>query len=368
MSGDTQGIEVFGRPVSRERLIESVGDMSQICSLDAFAYDDGMARGVRGLQFRNPSGLQFVVMPDRGMDIASVDFRGVPLNWRSGTGVVSADRSSAREWEWLRGFTGGMLVTCGLSNVGDPCTDRGAYQEREHFGGHGRISNVPAREVSHRAGWDGERYLLRAQGTLIEASAQGENFSLTRTVETEMGKTSIRVGDLVTNRSFYTVPHMFLYHINVGWPLLDEGARLHARIGAARGLDGTPERDLGRLTELGAPKADAPELVFVLDIVPDSGGFCHVAFVNRRLAGGLALTLRYRTAEMPYFNLWKRLGRGEYVVGLEPGNCTVQGRVAQRERGDLRTLAPQESASYGMEFGILEGNDRIDAFLEAHTR
>lgn len=355
---------LFGKTVTRETLAESVGDMSQLCGIDSFEYDDGAARGVRGLQFRNPSGLQFVVFPDRGMDIGTVDFRGVPLNWRSGTGVVSPNGYSAHEWEWLRGFAGGMLVTCGLSNVGDHCVDRGAYLESERFGAHGRISHTPAACVSHRAQWEGESFVLRAEGTLIEAAAQGENFSLTRTIETEMGAASIRVRDVVQNRCFYTVAHMFLYHINMGWPLLDETSEIHARITSARGLDARAHERVADLGTFHRPGADAPELVYILDLAQDAGGLCHLAFVNRKLDGGLGVSLSYRKSEMPYLNLWKRLGRGEYVVGLEPGNCTVQGRVAQRARGDLKTLAPQQAAAYGIDIGILAGNAEIDRFLE----
>jgi hypothetical protein len=358
--------ELFGKVMSREKLTESVGDMSQICGIELFEYNDGSARGVRALQLRNPSGLQLVVLPDRGMDIVSLEFKGVPLCWRSGAGIVSQYFYSAHEWEWLRGFAGGMLATCGLSNVGDPCVDRGAYLEKERFGGHGRIANTPARNLGYGAGWEGERYVLHATGTMIEAAGQGENFSMTRTLRTEMGKASLHLRDEVTNRSFSTVPHMFLYHINIGWPLLEAGAEICMDIREAQGLDNASHEAVGSLLVVGEPADGTPELVYRTELAADDDGLCHVAFVNRKLLGGLGLYVSFRKEELPFFTLWKRMRKGEYVIGFEPGNCTVQGRVAERARGTLRSLAPQQSVAYGLEMGVLSGSAEIDRYLDVH--
>lgn len=49
---------------------------------------------------------------------------------------------------FLKSFTAGFLTTCGLGNVGTPCTDQG-----KSFGLHGTIGNTPA----DRASWDMDR-------------------------------------------------------------------------------------------------------------------------------------------------------------------------------------------------------------------
>ena len=41
---------------------------------------------------------------------------------------------------------------------------------------------------------------------------------------------NIEIIDTVTNHGFDLTPHMLLYHINLGWPLVDEGSRLVAPI------------------------------------------------------------------------------------------------------------------------------------------
>ncbi len=360
---------VFGREVGKEALLASVGDIAQVCGIQSFTFDDGPGRGVRGLEFRTGGGLRFVVLPDRAMDLYSAEYRGTPLNWLSGTGPVSPGMYSSRGWEWLRSFFGGLLTTCGLSNVGDPCDDRGAYLESEHFGGHGRISNLPARAVGYCGEWEGERYLLSAQGETVEAAGQGEKFRLFRRISTEMGKNTIEIADQVTNEAFVPVPLMFLYHINIGYPLLDKGAQVLASCAAWTGMDPVSQAKAPRIGDIQAPAADAPELVFMLEMKPDADGYCHIVVSNPALEAGrgLGLSLRYRRDDFPYFHIWKRLSRREYVLGLEPGICTIQGRVRQRERGDLRLMEPQETARFGMEIGVLGSSEEVKRFAHAHA-
>ncbi len=360
---------LFGKEVPRASLLEAVGDMSQVCGIQSFAFDQGTAKGVRALEFRNGGGLRFVVLPDRGMDIFSAEYRGIPLNWLSGTGPVAPQYYSPRGWDWLRGFYGGMLVTCGLSNVGEACRDRGAYLAEEEFGAHGRIANLPAANVTRRCSWEGERYVLSAEGEVLEAAGQGEKLRLTRAISTEMGAAEIEIRDEVANESYYRVPHMFLYHINAGFPLLDAGARIYTRAAGVEGLDPASRKQAASVGEIHRPEGGSPEQVYLLDMEPDREGLCHAVLANPSLdaGAGLGIYLRYRKEELPYFTLWKRLSRREYVVGFEPGNCTVQGRNSQRERGDLRHLEPQETARYGFTLGVLSSAGEVERFVESHA-
>ena len=46
------------------------------------------------------------------------------------------------------------------------------------------------------------------------------------------------------------------------------------------------------------------------------------------------------------------MAEGLYVLGVEPANCHVEGRVKERERGTLQVLAPGENRIYHMEIGF----------------
>jgi len=82
-------------------------------------------------------------------------------------------------------------------------------------------------------------------------------------------------------------------------------------------------------------------------MAPDSHGYAQIALVNPGL--DLALTIRYRAAELPYCVVWKMLAPGSYVVGLEPCNAWEEGRDKERAAGRLRTLAPGEEVAYDLE-------------------
>ncbi len=138
-----RGLRVYGRNLTGGELRRRVGRLGQVAGIEPFVFDDGPARGVRALRFR-AGGLSFDVLADRGLDIGAFEHRGVPLAWLSHTGVVSPAFYEPAGEGWLRSFGGGLLVTCGLTNVGPPGRRGG-----EALGLHGRASNTPASNVSH---------------------------------------------------------------------------------------------------------------------------------------------------------------------------------------------------------------------------
>ena len=77
--------------------------------------------------------------------------------------------------------------------------------------------------------------------------------------------------------------------------------------------------------------------------------------VNENLK--LGVQLRYRQRELSEFTQWKQMGWGTYVLGIEPGNCRSDGRLAARERGDLVEIAPGEQFNYHVELSVLAGDE-----------
>lgn len=59
--------------------------------------------------------------------------------------------------------------------------------------------------------------------------------------------------------------------------------------------------------------------------------------------------------ELPYLVQWKMPEQGTYVLGLEPGNCVVKGRMYAKEQGTLVYLEPGESKRYELAFAVNAG-------------
>ncbi|HIE08226.1 MAG TPA: DUF4432 family protein [Armatimonadetes bacterium] len=362
--------ELFGRRVSREELLRRVGDVSQLGGVRLVKLADGPEAGVRAIDFRTGSGLNFTVLPDRGMDISWAEYKGMSLCWHSATGQVGPWFYEPEGFGWLRSFYGGLLVTCGLTYMGAPGEDPEAENpvsaapfgdvSKVYLGLHGRASNIPARNVKADGEWRGDDYVMWAEGRIREATVFGEVVELRRRVEAVLGERRLFVKDVVRNIGYVKAPLMILYHINIGFPVVDEGSRLVAPVEGVEPRDEDAERGLSEYDRFSAPVKGFREQVYFLDMRPDPEGFVRAALVNEAL--GLGVYVKYRKEQLPRFIEWKMMGEGVYVVGMEPANSLVLGRPEIRRRGELDILEPGEGREFALEIGVLEGVDEIREF------
>jgi hypothetical protein len=54
----------------KRNMLKFVGDFSQVFGTKDYTLNSGIAQGTRANDIKNGSGLEFTVLPDRGMDIA----------------------------------------------------------------------------------------------------------------------------------------------------------------------------------------------------------------------------------------------------------------------------------------------------------
>lgn len=352
--------QIYGRNYSKRELLEHVGDVSQIAGVRSVRLQDGAEDGVRALEFATGSGLEFTVLADRGFDISRAVYRGRSLAWRSATGDQHPSRYEPQGLGWLRTFYGGLVVTCGLAQAGAPNTDEG-----EDMPLHGRISHIPAHEVAVRQHWQGDDLILEARGKMRESVVFGENLTLERTVSTSLGSSSLRIQDSVTNEGFQRSPHMMLYHINIGFPVVDGGARLLAPSRQVEARDEDAEAGYDSLRQMEPPTSGFNEQVFFHQMQAARDGYVTVALVNENFPGGpFGVWLRYHQMNLPRFSEWKMNGQGVYVCGLEPGNCNTLGRAWERQQGTLVELDPWESVRYDLEIGVVDGEDEYGRIRE----
>ena len=347
---------LFGRHFTREELLERVGDVSQIARLKPYRLVEGHEDGVLAVDVTTGSGLDFTVLPSRGMDISSASHNGRSLAWRSATSDQHPAFFEPGGLGWLRSFYGGLVITCGLTWMGAPCTDDGAA-----LGLHGRASHLPATNVRWDGRWEGDDYILTVSGKIHEAIVFGENMQLTRTIEARMGESRILLRDEVENLGYQRTPHMILYHINLGFPVVNDNSRLVAPTITAAPRDSEAEDRKERFAQMQPPTSGFREKVYFHDMRPDSDGRVTTAIINQDLDGGFGVYCTYRKDQLPYFTEWKMMGKGTYVVGMEPGNALVMGRAIERESGRLRFLEPGEKRTYELEIGVVEGADQIAA-------
>ena len=312
-----------------------IGSERQLGFVRRAVLDDGKGRGMRVLDVDNGSGLRFTVYPDRGMDIGEASFRGVNLAWLPQS-PTSPQFYDPAQFNWLRSWGGGLLTGCGLSNVGGPNSAGG-----EEHGLHGRLSHIPAEEVNSRAFWrDDEHYVFELCGRVRHSRVFGENLLLTRRISCVRGENTITVEDEVENQGFAPAPFMLLYHMNFGWPLVCEKSELDAVEHRVTPQNVHAAEAVTVWNRVLAPREGFAEQVLYHEIPADADGMAAMTLRNPEL--GIALKLEYRTAELPYLIQWRQFGCGEYVLGLEPGNCFPEGQAMMDKKGMLRHLNPGE--------------------------
>lgn len=326
----------------KEDLLKRVGIIDQLCGIKFYELTDGFEKGVRVADFYNSSGLRYSVIIDRGLDISSAEFNNINLAYRSPNGDVHPSYYDPRGKEWLRTFKGGLLTTCGLTHLGSPCVDEG-----EELGLHGRISNIPARNIQSGGYWKDDDYYVYIEGIIREYIQFGDNLSLTRRIESKLGESKIFIKDIIRNDGFKKSPFMILYHCNMGFPFLDESCKLITNANKIIPRDEDAQKGFNEIDNYFSPLEGFKEQVYYHHF---SQEFAEIKFINQNL--NLILTIKYSTKELPNFIHWKMLGQGLYVVGLEPANCLVEGRDKERKRGTLKFLLPGEERQISLEIEV----------------
>ncbi|HTL28040.1 MAG TPA: DUF4432 family protein [Tepidisphaeraceae bacterium] len=341
--------------------VEKFINTAQVGGIEQYQIDGGAGRGVRALCVNTGGGLRYRVLADRGMDIDQAFFNEHSLAFLTFNGATAPSRALDRGIEWLKGFPGGLLTSCGPFNIGGPCEDAG-----EQVGLHGTHSNSPATiesvvQPDPRHGNDEMRIVGRVRyGKLFNPCVE-----LRRTITSRLGSNAIDVEDEFFNAGNMPVPHAWLLHINLGYPLADSGAEFcyNARVEPlAVGLAPKRFKDAAQYKKVPAPSETwngSNEAVAYLYPEPaDKSGRTTVGLVNRKL--GIGVAIRYSTKEFTRCVNWQHWGKQEYVTALEPSNGSVEGRAKDRKDGVLDQLKPGERKHYRYQIQVAVGREQIE--------
>jgi len=355
-------VQLFGREWTRQEMQGYVGNLAQLGGIRPMELVAGRERGVRGFEVSTGAGLSFTVLADRALDITHASYHGQSLAFLTPGGQAHPAYYESQGPGWLQTFPGGLVTTCGLSYCGAPSREDG-----EEFGLHGRVSALPAAEVGYWHEWQGDECWCYIKGSLTEGALFSSPLHLTRQISTQLGSNCLALDDTVENLGGQPAPHMMLYHCNFGFPFLGPATQL---VTSSRQVTPRDAHAASGVTAYGVfqqPEPGYAEQCFFHEMVADNAGQVRVALINPELAGGLGIGLTYDKHSLPYFTEWKQMGYGSYVLGLEPGNCLVMGRAAERTAGRLRFLQPGESVSYHLEIAVLDSQPIIEEFVARIT-
>jgi hypothetical protein len=337
---------------------------SAIGGIETSVIDDGPGRGNRIAWVNTGTGLRFKVVIDRAMDIVDAFYNQHSLAWVSHGGITAPRPDANSGLEWLYGFAGGLVTTCGLTHVGGPENDKPMNR-----GLHDRISNMPASiESIIQPDPVNGKLDMSITGIVKHSMLFGPNLEMRRTISCTLGSPVIGVRDIVSNRGNTPCPHMLLYHCNFGYPLVDAGADIVYKgkcQSFGRDVDNKIFKPGGNYRKCRKPLESHRgfgEACGVIDATPDSKGFCSIGICNGKLP--LAVSIKYKKRQLPALTNWQHWGPGEYVTGLEPGTNPPIGQNAARAKKKLIMLAAGESRTTELQFTVLTDPEKIKAFAQ----
>lgn len=309
-----------------------IGHENQISGVEEVRLVEGRGNNMRLFQARNGQGLECAISVDRCADIYRVTFKGYNIGYFAPCGWVAPTYYNCENQNsWLPTFTGGFLTTCGLENAGIPCNDDGEVLPQ-----HGTIANTPA----EHAFWCREKDALVIEADIRDAQLFKRKLILHRNIRISTVENKITVTDTVENLGHETSPVMMMYHMNMGYPLLSENSIVDIPSDAVVARDARAAEDLDTHLKILKPTAGFEEQCYFHSF-NDIG---KAKIFNPEI--GVGLSISYDAKNLPCLTEWKMMGEHDYVLGLEPGNCTPMGRENLRKDGNLQFVNPGESVTF----------------------
>ena len=316
-----------------------LGHISQIGGVRRFKMLEGLSKGLEVIEVNNGSGLIFNVVVDKCLDIFNLSFKSNPVSFISAAGLVSPQYYDPHVYGWLKTFGGGLFVTCGLTNVGEPCTYDG-----DGYGLHGNISCIVAENVNVNQNWVNNEFCIEVSGKIRQVKSLVENIVIERKISAAMFKNEIRVMDTITNQGQTRRPFMILYHMNFGYPLVNPYSEFVIPIQSTQGFNAYCEERKEQCLEIPEPDNTYIEETYIHKVHSNNNrsGFC---IINDKENPEFGVSVTYPTDVLHNLGQNNFFREKEYFIAFEPCNNEIKGAEYEKERGTLRYINPGETVS-----------------------
>ena len=288
-----------------------IGNPEQLCMAQRVQVTDGRGNGARQIYVANGK-LNLILSESNALDILRLWHEGTNIGFVTKNGLYTAPA------DFLGSFPAGMLYTCGLDAIGGV----------DGHPIHGRLHSIPAEIKELKADADG----VRIVGEIRDTSLFGQNLVLTRTFSTAAGSCEVHIDDRLENLAFRDEKYCLLYHVNVGYPIVDAGAKIAGNFVESKPRTPWAEHEMATMLDV-EPPADNMEETCYFHLTADG----KMSIENRAL--GKRFTVE---SDLKRFVQWKSRASGDYVIGLEPCTSWLDGEL------EYSTLKPGESVSHSL--------------------
>ncbi|PKO12947.1 MAG: DUF4432 domain-containing protein [Chloroflexi bacterium HGW-Chloroflexi-10] len=322
--------------------------------------------GVCALRLKNNLG-ELVLLPFQGQQIWDANMLGRRLTMKSMFNQPYPTR------DFLSTY-GAFLLHCGATAMGVP-----GPQDQHPL--HGDLPNAPYSEAWLELGQDENGAFIGLGGYYTHTLAFNYHYRAEPLVKIYAGSSVFHVSMTITNLKQSKMPLMYLAHVN--FRPVDNGRLVstveatpeHMRVRAdfpdfmevdpafrqfVQELKTNPQKHTQLKTEM---KYD-PELVFFMDYYADSQGWAHSLQIH---PDGSADVVRHRTTQLNHTLRWICRTPDQDAIGFEPATAEGTGYSSEKDKGNLRWLAPEERFHCDLQIGVLTSEEAALQEQRLHT-
>ena len=289
-----------------------ISNFGQVASIRRYILTEGREKGLDIIDCDNGK-IRFLLNVSKACDIMQLYHEGQNMSFISKNGFTK------RETHFLNRFEGGMLYTCGLDSVGG----------RDGYELHGTFHNIPAELIHAECNENG----IVVEAIIRDTALFGKNLVMKRKIYSDIGGDSVTLEDTLVNEGFKDEEYCLLYHINVGYPMLDDGAKVVADVESYTPRTPFAKENEHTMYEMSASIPNQEETCYFLKLRKPE-----VSLMNER--AGKKFTISYSGDTLPCFVEWKSMASGDYALGLEP--CTTE----LDDRFTYQTIKPNEQIQF----------------------
>ena len=289
-----------------------ISNFGQVASLRRYTLTEGRGKGLDVLDCDNGK-IRFLLNVSKACDIMQLYHEGQNMSF------VSKNGFTKRETHFLNRFEGGMLYTCGLDSVGG----------REGYELHGSVHNIPAEIIRAQCDENG----IVVEAIIRDTALFGKNLVLKRKISSDIGVDSVTLEDKLVNEGYKDEEYCLLYHINVGYPMLDDGAKIVADVENYTPRTAWAKQNEGAMCAMSASVPNQEETCYFLTLKKPE-----ITLINEKI--GKKFTVSYSDDTLPHFVEWKSMASGDYALGLEPCTTELDDKFA------YKTIRSKESIAF----------------------
>ena len=269
---------------------KKISNRLQTAYIRRYELTDGKEAGLKVIELNNGI-IRVLLNESKALDVMQLWYKGLNMSFVSKNGFIF------RELPFEQRFEGGMVYTCGLDSLG----------ERDGFEPHGSFHTNPAQVYS--VCQDDEKLEIKA--VVEDTVISGKSLTLSRRITVPVGSGTLRVEDILLNSGTKTEDYCLLYHINLGYPMLDEGVLVNVQADSVIPRTDYAAKNMHNRTVFAPVKDNEEEYCF---FIKDAGE--NITVINEKI--NTKLTLTYSKQTLPNFVQWNSPATQEYALGLEP--------------------------------------------------